>query len=269
MKIAILAAGDSSRNFPIFIDKPKCLYSYKGTVQLDKPIYVARQIVNDANICVIAGYKGQQIIRYVKNKFPSIKVLINEKFSKSAIYSYRTALQFGDDNYLFLSADETVKIENLSKVAESKRKMALLCHDKYYYYSLGFFKLSKECTNLLLDDCYLDMNYMKKVYCFANRKDEYDGDFRISDGVCMGYTTIDLVRRIGKISEIKNPIEHYHGDDIDFIHYDPQKDYIDDLDYVYLTDEYKNNPFLRIYNETVSRAYKGIHRRIVKESKFK
>ena len=44
MKIAILAAGGSNY-FPLFIDKPKCLYHKDGKIQLEKVIETVKQVV--------------------------------------------------------------------------------------------------------------------------------------------------------------------------------------------------------------------------------
>ncbi len=269
MKIIILAAGDSSRNFPLFFDKPKCLYHYLGSIQINRPIELARQFCEDKDIYIVAGYKADKVKEYINDKYPDIKVLVNTRYAEPAIYSYRTALQLGQDDYIFLNADESVKPANFKKVFDSNKKIALLSHDKYYYYSLGFFKISREALNILNDDCYLSMDYMKKIYCFANNKSEYDGDFRINDGVCMGYSIIDFVRRIGNIEKIEDPRCIDDNPNVDFFHYDPTLDYVPDLDRYDLTDEYKNNLLKRLYSDIISDNIKRVHRHLVKDSKFK
>ena len=60
---------------------------------------------------------------------------------------------------------------------------------------------------------------------------------------------IDIVRRIGKIEKIENPVYHYHGDEIDFIHYFPDTEYTPNIDHFFDTDEYKEKfccVFIRI-----------------------
>ena len=75
------------------------------------------------------------------------------------------------------------------------------------------------------------MDAMKEIYCFANNKKEYDGNFTINSGICLGYIFIDLIRRIGKIKKIANPMTTYEGEDIDFLHFDPKEEYTEDLYY--------------------------------------
>ena len=52
----------------------------------------------------------------------------------------------------------------------------------------------------------------------------------------------------------------YHGEDIDFIHYNPKEEYVPDLDYFSDTDEYKNNRVMRLYSDIISDNIKRIGR---------
>ena len=245
MKIAILAAG-TSKYFPLFFDKPKCLYHLDGMVQLQYVIEDARQFVKDEDIIVVAGYKYKYIQDFLK-QYPAIKLKINYDYKKSAIYSFRKAVEGENDDMIIMLADERISRQNIKRLVDSKRKMAILCHDNYYYYSVGILKLRKDNLDIINDDRYLSMDAMKEIYCFANKKTKYDGVFSINSGVCLGYIFIDLVRKVGGIKEIENPVTSYVGTDIDFLHYDPEKEYIPDLDYFSDTDEYKNNILLSIF----------------------
>ena len=61
MKIAILAAGENRRYFPLIFNKPKCLYHLNGSVKLGQVIDNAKQIVSEKDIIVVAGYKNKYI----------------------------------------------------------------------------------------------------------------------------------------------------------------------------------------------------------------
>lgn len=257
MKIAILAAG-GSKYFPLFIDRPKCLYHLDGQVQLARVINVAKKFVAEEDIIVVGGYKYKYIEKYLKKNYPKVELRVNHRHEEPAIYSFRTAIEGIDDDMVFMFGDENISEKNVAKICESQRQMAIMCHDTYYYYSLGIMKLRKDNLQILNDNNYLSMEYMKKIYCFANNKKEYDGDFNINSGICIGYMMIDIVRRIGKIEKIENPHETYHGEDIDFIHFDPAKEYIPDIDHIFETDEYKNNILLKLYTRGFSDPLKKI-----------
>lgn len=261
MKIAILAAG-VPKGFPVLFRKPKCLYHFGGQVQLERVISVALKFVDEKDIIIVTGYNHRLIKKYIKSKHPSIDLRINSRYKQSAVYSLRKAIEGVDDSVVFMLADENILEKNVKKICNSSRKMAILCEDKYYYYSVGIMKLNRDSIKLIEDDCYLSMDYMKKVYCFANNKETYDSCFHISSGVCLGYTTIDLVRRIGKITKIEDPATSYHGNDIDFIPYDWRNEYIKDVDSFVDTDEYKENKFFKFYYNVIYKTTRKIGRGI-------
>lgn len=261
MKVAILAAG-GSKYFPLFIDKPKCLYHLDGKVQLGRVIDVAKENVSEKDIIVVGGYKHQYIKDYLDKNYPEVQYRVNERYNEASIYSFRKAIEGIDDDMVFMFGDENILSENVKKICQSNRKMAILYHDNYYYYALGIMKLNKESLGILNDDSYLSMDYIKQIYCFANNKDHYDGNFNINSGICIGYTMIDIVRKIGNIEEIENPGETYHGEDIDFFHIENDKEYIPDLDHFSDTDEYHNSLILRIYSDVISDNLKRVRKLI-------
>lgn len=249
MKIAILAAG-SSLYFPFPFDKPKSLYHVNGEIQLEKVIESAKKIVDESNIIVVAGYKYWLIKNYLK-KYPKICLKVNKKYNKQAIYSFLKAIENENDDMVFMFADETISDKNIQRIAISEKEMSILCHDNYYYYSLGIFKLRKDKLHLLNNKDYLDWNYIKRIYCFANNKTVFDGRFNINSGVCIGYIIIDLIRIIGNIEKVENPILSYKGNEVDFLHYCPEKEYIPDIDNYSYTDEYNANSLLTFYYKTI------------------
>ena len=258
MKIAILAAG-SSKYFPLLIDKPKCLYHLDGMVQLQRVIEDAKQFVNEIDIIIVAGYKYKYIQKFLK-QYPEITLKINDRYKESAIFSFRKAVEGETDDMIFMLGDESISRKNIERMCKSTRKMAILCHDTYYYYSVGLLKLRHDILSVVNDDRYVSMDAMKEIYCFANNKSSYDGDFTINSGICLGYIFIDLVRQIGHINKIENPMISYNGDDIDFLHFNPEEEYTPDLDYFSDTDEYKNNRILRFYSDCISDNFRRLGR---------
>ena len=251
LKIAILAAS-SSKYFPLFFNKPKCLYHLNGMIQLQRVIEDAKLFADEKDIFIVGGYKYKLIQDFLKKNYPKITLKVNNRYRESAIYSFRTAANGENDDIVFMFADESISRENIKKICQSQRKMAIMCHDDYYYYSLGIMKLRREVLSEMNDNRYLSMKALKEIYCFANNKKEYDGDFSINSGICLGYIIIDLIRKIGGINKIENPINTHTGEDIDFIHYNPKSEYIPDLDYYSDTDEYKTNLPMRLFSDYIS-----------------
>lgn len=256
MKVAILAAGDNRKYFPLFINKPKCLYHQNGEVQLERVINDAKAIVDEKDIIVVGGYKYKKVEKYLKKNHPHITFKNNQKYLEPAIYSFRAAIEDVNDDFVFMFGDESINLKNIKKIAESDKKLSIMYHDKHYYYSLGIFKLRKDNLYIINDDKYLDLEEIKKIYKYANGK-EYEGGFSINSGICIGYMMIDMITRIGGFEKIEYP-GLYKGSDIDFIHYDPSLEYFPDLDNIYATDEYKNNFVLKVYNKFFSNPVKEL-----------
>lgn len=259
MKIAILVAG-SSDYFPLFVDKPKSLYHLNGKIQLQRVIEDAKQFVSEKNIIVVAGYKYRHIEEFLTQHYPNITLKINKRYKGPAIYSFKKAIEGENEDIVFMFGDESISRKNVGRICASNRKMAILCHDKYYYYSLGIFKLRKDILDIVNDEKYLSMDELKEIYCFANKKAAYDGNFNINSGICIGYTMIDFVRRIGNIKKIEDPITTYKGKEVDFLYFNVDEEYTPDLDYFSDTDEYKDNIYLRLYSDYISDPIKRIGR---------
>ncbi len=257
MKVAILAAG-FTKYFPLLMDKPKCMYHLDGKMLLEEVIQSALDIVPVRDIIVVTGYKSRSIREYLKENHPGIDVRFSEHWADPAIYSFRKAVEGIDDDVVFMFGDERIMQKNVRKIASSDKKAAILVHNIFPYFSVGIIKLRRDGLSLLSDDYYLSMDYIKKIYCFANRKDIFDGDFSINSGICITYILIDLVRRAGHLERMENPLLFYKGDEIDCILYDAKKEYLKDLDYIFETDEYAENRLLRIYSDYVSEPIKRI-----------
>ena len=120
MKIAILAAGKSDY-FPVFIDRPKCLYHLNGKIQLERVVDDCLNFVAEDDIIVVAGYKYKKIENFLK-KYPKVRLKVNEKYFGPAIFSYRKAAENEDDDIVFICADESIKLHNIKKICDSQKK---------------------------------------------------------------------------------------------------------------------------------------------------
>lgn len=108
MKVAILAAGDNRKYFPLFFNKPKCLYHQNGVVQIERVINDVKTIVSEKDIIIVGGYKFNELEKYIKEKHPLITIRNNEKYLESAIYSFRKAVENIEDDFVFMFGDESI-----------------------------------------------------------------------------------------------------------------------------------------------------------------
>ncbi len=111
---AILLAATGGRSlehgFPIFSNKPKCLYSFCGQIQLERIIKQLFEVgFKEGDIEIVAGFRYLKIIDFLKKKDWNIKVKINENWKKSASYTLLKAIENIQENCLLITADELKK----------------------------------------------------------------------------------------------------------------------------------------------------------------
>ena len=107
MQAVILAAGKSTRTYPLTLTKPKPLLKVANKTLLEHNLDNLNNIVDE--VIIVVGYKKNQIIKYAGNKYENIRIkyveqkkqsgtgnalLVAEKYIKSEFISL-----YGDDIY--------------------------------------------------------------------------------------------------------------------------------------------------------------------------
>ena len=260
MKAVILAAGQNDAlHWPLLIDKPKSLYSYQGQIQLERVINNLKHIVAEEDIIVVAGYKAQKIRQFIQQKGFKVRIAENQSYTESALFSLKAGLEGIDDDVLLLLADESIALHNLKQVAQEKNALVCLVSDKYPYYCVNLFKISKDNLTYFTDERYLKPDFLKEVQAFLTNdleSKEYDPahlqgfmpeQLEIKSGIALGLMCLDIIRRIGKLDEVIRIVGKDTPSDLTTVPYDENRDYIDDLDHFRQTDDYQNNRWLRLY----------------------
>jgi L-glutamine-phosphate cytidylyltransferase len=127
MKAIIVAAGKSTRLYPMTLDKPKCLLEIGTTTMLEHQIKILQACgVND--IVVILGYLKEKIMTHIGNK---VRYREFDDFAKGnnllTLHSARDEL---NDDCLVLFADVLLEKELLQKLLDSTTDFSLLVHNK-------------------------------------------------------------------------------------------------------------------------------------------
>ena len=122
----ILAAGYGNRMKPLTLNKHKCLLDVSGETILGM---IIDSLINYdiKNFCIVTGYRSNDIIEFVKEKynFINVKYVHNSDFYKTNnIYSVSLALNKlqTDDDILLIESDLIFKKEVLESIFKSKNK---------------------------------------------------------------------------------------------------------------------------------------------------
>jgi len=127
MKAIILAAGRSSRLYPLTLEKPKCLIDVGGKKMIDRQIEQLRSLgVED--IVVVVGYLKDVIKSEVGDK---VRYLEFDDFAKgNNILTLNHIRDELNDDTLLLFSDVILETSLLKQLIEDKNDFTLLVHTK-------------------------------------------------------------------------------------------------------------------------------------------
>lgn len=121
MQAVILAAGKSTRTYPLTLTKPKPLLKVAGTTIIEHSLEQLRGIADEA--IIVVGYKSEMIRDFLGDNYRGIKIkyVIQEETSGNASalalvrehISGKFILMFGDDMYSRADIRNLLKYDNV------------------------------------------------------------------------------------------------------------------------------------------------------------
>ncbi|HLC55796.1 MAG TPA: phosphocholine cytidylyltransferase family protein [Candidatus Nanoarchaeia archaeon] len=128
MKAIILAAGKSSRLYPLTLDKPKCLLELEdGKTIIEHQIDTIRKC-GVSDILVVVGYLKEKIKEVLGDQVRYKEFNDFKKYNNlHTMYSIKDEL---DDDFLCLFSDVVFGKDLLKKCVDSKEDFCLLIHNK-------------------------------------------------------------------------------------------------------------------------------------------
>jgi len=127
MKAIILAAGKSSRLYPITLERPKCLLEVGKQSIIERQIdMLNKQGIDD--ILVVVGYKKEVIRDAVGDKVRYAEYNDYEKTNNLfTLWSIKDEL---DDDFILLFSDVIIEENLMNECINSSDDFCLLVHDK-------------------------------------------------------------------------------------------------------------------------------------------
>jgi choline kinase len=123
MKAIILAAGVSSRLYPLTLDKPKCLLEIGGKKIIDRQIEAIRS-TGIADILVVVGYQKEALIAEIGNK---VRYREYQDYATTnnlhTLWSVRDEL---DDDFMCFFSDVLFTSDVIAEVVECAEDFCLI-----------------------------------------------------------------------------------------------------------------------------------------------
>lgn len=121
----ILAAGKSTRTYPLTLTKPKPLLAIAGTTLIEHTLTQLEDLIT--NVVIVLGYEAEMIKQHLKNKFKKLNIrYVYQEEPKGTAHALLQAETYAKQQFLVLPGDDLFFKEDLAKLAASKSKYAML-----------------------------------------------------------------------------------------------------------------------------------------------
>jgi bifunctional UDP-N-acetylglucosamine pyrophosphorylase/glucosamine-1-phosphate N-acetyltransferase len=116
MKAVILAAGKSTRTYPLTVDTPKVLLPAAGKPLIRHTLEALEGIVDEA--VIVVGFRKDRVIKYLGERFGQIKISYAEqKEQLGTAHALLAAEPFLEGDFIVLAGDDIYSMENIGAVS--------------------------------------------------------------------------------------------------------------------------------------------------------
>ena len=115
MKAVILAAGKSTRTYPLTLNKPKPLLKVRDKTILEHNLDLLLGIAEE--VIIVVGYKEEQIKKFVGSTYKTIKIRhIEQKTQLGTGHAVLQVENFIDDKFIVLMGDDLYSKEDIQEI---------------------------------------------------------------------------------------------------------------------------------------------------------
>jgi len=123
MQSVILAAGSSTRAYPLTLTRPKPLLKVANKTILERNIEAVQELSEE--IILVVGYKKEMIIDFAKKKFPGLKIkFVVQKEQLGTGNAVSVLEECIRDKFLLLMGDNIYSKQDVNEIA--KRQYSIL-----------------------------------------------------------------------------------------------------------------------------------------------
>ncbi len=191
MKAVILAAGKSTRTYPLTLNQPKPLLKVRNKSILEHNLDQLTGLVEE--VILIVNFKAEMIKKFIGSEYKNIKIrYVKQKKTLGTGHAILQIKNFIDDKFLVLMGDDLYHKDDIKEIL--KHDYAVLASkvpdpEKYGVYTLDYNgyvkniveKPKKFVSNLVNNGLYL---FDKKIFSLIkNLKPSPRGEIEITDAI--------------------------------------------------------------------------------------
>jgi len=119
MQAVILAAGKSTRTYPLTLTKPKPLLKVANKTLLEYNLDGLKEIVKE--IIIVVGYKDDMIKDFLKNKYKNFKIrFVEQKEQLGTGHALLITEKYIKNEFVFLYGDDIYSEEDFKNILKNK-----------------------------------------------------------------------------------------------------------------------------------------------------
>ncbi|MBI3034779.1 NTP transferase domain-containing protein [Candidatus Woesearchaeota archaeon] len=119
MQAVILAAGKSTRTYPLTLTRPKPLLKAANKTLLEHNLDNIDGIADE--VIIVVGYKESMIKKYIGNKYKSLKIrYVEQKQQLGTAHAVSLAEQHIKDRFILLMGDDLYSSEDIKKCVKHR-----------------------------------------------------------------------------------------------------------------------------------------------------
>ncbi|HIH37793.1 NTP transferase domain-containing protein [Candidatus Woesearchaeota archaeon] len=148
MKAVILAAGKSTRTYPLTLTRPKALLPLAGTTIIEYILSQLQPLTDEA--IIVVGYKAEMIKEHLGSKYKGIKLTyITQKVQDGTGGALLAAKGKVKGNFFVLSGDDLICTEDLKEML--KHKNAILSFETKEHEQFGILKAKGDLLQQIIE----------------------------------------------------------------------------------------------------------------------
>ncbi len=119
MQAVILAAGSSTRTYPLTLTKPKPLLKVANKTLLEHNLDSLKEIVKE--VVIVVGYKKDMIKDYLKNKYKDFKIIfVEQKEQLGTGHALSITEKYIKDEFIFFYGDDIYSRGDFKNILKNK-----------------------------------------------------------------------------------------------------------------------------------------------------
>lgn len=198
VQCVILAAGKSTRTYPLTVTRPKALLKIVNKTILEHTLDNLTGLVDE--VIVIVGFKKEMIIDYFGDKYNGIRLIyVEQKEQKGTGHALLQAKDLVKDRFLMLNGDDLYSKDDLKKCLE--KKYCVLVKEVENPERFGILKTDGKLVKKIIEKPQEYISNLANCQAFVLDKSIFDIELnKTSRGE---YEVTDYVNALAKIEDIE------------------------------------------------------------------